>query len=383
MVDRYQEQQARDYSYHARAESDDDGLRVEYPRDILLGGTNRAEYSDLLGPFKNGDVCDDSDHDGRYDQRYRDESDEHVADRICDVLYRFDQNARDVGVADDHVLVAVVLHLLVVVIDELEEVFLRLEVLEVERHRVRFVDVGVAELHQVGIVTGLGAARYVCGDESCDLIFVHLHGEGVRDARRVDIELASDSLCSLAECRSYDLRVLHHLYAFAVLVDALLYIAVAGVRSYGLRKGIPEDIFRLKLLLGHVFIDSVVRLFDERIDLRHQHFRNAVLGYQLVRQTAVFKSREEVIFRYGDPRRKALSHVSCSLLLGGCRGESIKQKLRSEKVRWKCFRTRVRFPPLPPLNEKEALCLFFRSIDEEKAAGAIPARLECKSGILI
>ena len=37
-----------------------------------------------------------------------------------------------------------------------------------------------------------------------------------------------------------------------------------------------------------------------------------------------------------------------SLLLGVERGEILKHKLRSEKVSWKCFRTRVRLPSSPP-----------------------------------
>ena len=43
-------------------------------------------------------------------------------------------------------------------INELKEVLLGFKVLEVERHRERFIDVGVTELHQIGVVAGLGSS---------------------------------------------------------------------------------------------------------------------------------------------------------------------------------------------------------------------------------
>ena len=129
MVDRYQQQQAHSYAYQAGAESDDDGLGVEYARDVLLGRSDSTKYSDLLGTLQHGDVCDDSDHDRGYDQGYRHEGYEHVADRVGDLLDGVDEHSGDIRITDDLVFFAGLLHVIVVVVDELQEGFLRIEIL--------------------------------------------------------------------------------------------------------------------------------------------------------------------------------------------------------------------------------------------------------------
>ena len=104
-VDRYQQEQAHAYADDTGTGTNDDRLCVKYARDVLLRSAYGAKYTDLLGTFEHGDVGDNSYHDGRYDQRYSDEGDEHIADRIRNGFERFDHHSRDICIADDQIFI--------------------------------------------------------------------------------------------------------------------------------------------------------------------------------------------------------------------------------------------------------------------------------------
>ena len=61
------------------------------------------------------------------------------------------------------------------------------------------------------------------------------------------MELASYRLCGLAERRSYDLGVLHHLHALTVLIDAFLQFISTEERINGRIQGVLQYLLRVDL----------------------------------------------------------------------------------------------------------------------------------------
>lgn len=79
------EQQCGDaHAEQAGTKPDDKGLCVKDLRHVAFGGADGAQDTDLLGPFQNGNIRDDSDHDGRDDERYGDKSNQHIGDDVDD-----------------------------------------------------------------------------------------------------------------------------------------------------------------------------------------------------------------------------------------------------------------------------------------------------------
>ena len=83
-IDRYAKEVRDAHTEQTGRKSDDNSLRIEEARHVLLRCTDRAEDTDLLRSLLNGDEGDNTDHDRGYDEGHRNECDENVRDRIDD-----------------------------------------------------------------------------------------------------------------------------------------------------------------------------------------------------------------------------------------------------------------------------------------------------------
>ena len=80
-----QQNQAQAHAHAAGAQTDDEGLGVEYLRDVALGCADGTQDADLLAALQHADIGDDADHDGGHHQRDGHKGHQHVADHVDDL----------------------------------------------------------------------------------------------------------------------------------------------------------------------------------------------------------------------------------------------------------------------------------------------------------
>ena len=123
-----QNQQRQPDADKAGGQSDDEGLGIEYLRNVSFGGTHCAEDADFLLPLQNTDIGDYTDHNGGNDEGNGDEGNQHIADDIDDIRYRGHERADGIGIGDGLVVLAFGFHAVIVGLQDLRHVFFALEI---------------------------------------------------------------------------------------------------------------------------------------------------------------------------------------------------------------------------------------------------------------
>ena len=84
----------------AREKADNEGFSIEDAGDVVLAGSKCAKDADLLGSFVDGNVGDNTNHDGTDDEGDGDESNKNICDGVDDGLNAVGEDAGGVGVFD-------------------------------------------------------------------------------------------------------------------------------------------------------------------------------------------------------------------------------------------------------------------------------------------
>lgn len=83
-IDRNVKQYRDDDADHSGTESDDQGLGIEYTRNVAFRCADTAQDADLFCPFEYRDIGDDTDHNRGYDKGDADKRNQDIGDRIDD-----------------------------------------------------------------------------------------------------------------------------------------------------------------------------------------------------------------------------------------------------------------------------------------------------------
>ena len=181
IIDGEEQEPGDDHADHPGQHSDDKGLRIEDGGDVSLGGADRAQDTDLLGPLQNGDVGDDPDHDGGHDQGDGDKRDQHVGDSVHDRLHGAHQDSCDVRVLQFLLLLGDV----VVVLQKFGEAVFGLEVVKIERDPGGVVLALIAQLQEIALI-GVVFARDHCLHDPAQLVLIFVELEGIRKLVLID-----------------------------------------------------------------------------------------------------------------------------------------------------------------------------------------------------
>ena len=199
-------QQHRDHNAEdAGEQAFDEGLGVEDLRDIVLGRTDRAENTDLFGPFQDRDVGDDRDHDARDDQGDGDERDQDIADGVDDL--RDGRGDRRDEVSVSH-LFGVIFDLRVVIVDELDDGLLPFKVGGIDGDHGGFVFRGISELLENGVI-GVDTGAGELGHQSLEVLLAHHAPDGFGDHVLVLHDVILQHLLDLRLVHGAEI-VLHH-----------------------------------------------------------------------------------------------------------------------------------------------------------------------------
>lgn len=129
----------------------DECFGIEDFGDVVLAGTECSENADFFSSFQNGDVGDNTDHDGGYDQGDGDKGNQDKGYGVDDVGDGFHHGCDKVCVDDDFVILAAVFHLLVVVIQDILDRGLGIKVIGIDINFGWFVEICISQCCKVGL----------------------------------------------------------------------------------------------------------------------------------------------------------------------------------------------------------------------------------------
>ena len=187
LISRDQKEQGDSDSHRSGAETDDKGLCVEYLRYIPLGSSDGTEDSDLLLPFQDAYVGDDSDHDGRNHQRNRHKGYQDITDHIDNVRHRRHQSSHHIGVGDRLLLLPFCLHPGIVIVQNRKDLFLTLKISRIDGDSAGAVQVCIAQHPEIIVVCRILAGHH--GSEKlCQFILIHRHLDGIHKSILVNAD---------------------------------------------------------------------------------------------------------------------------------------------------------------------------------------------------
>ena len=182
-----QQNQAQAHAHTAGAQTDDEGLGVEYLRDVALGRADGTQDADLLAALQHADIGDDADHDGGHHQRDGHKGHQHVADHVDDLGHRGHQGAHHIGVAHHLVILAICLGGGIVGVQCIHDQGLAVKVLRVDGNGAGVIEVGVAQALQVAVVGG-GGGQHGGLHQFSQLFLRHVHVDGILEGADVDLQ---------------------------------------------------------------------------------------------------------------------------------------------------------------------------------------------------
>ena len=169
--------------------------------DILLAGANRAQNANLFDALQHADVRNHANHNAGNNQRNGHERNQHHGNHINNVRDAGHEQANQVGVCDNFVLVHS-LHLGIVLVKNANDLLFALKTNGVNAYFVRFVQVGVSEILQVVFVRALFGGAHGHHDVG-QVVRAHVHLECVGKGAGVNGEGAGHIRRELSHRRAH------------------------------------------------------------------------------------------------------------------------------------------------------------------------------------
>ena len=163
------------------------GFGVENIADVALAGAQGPQDADLFAPLEHGNICHNTDHDRRDDQRDRDESHQDTRNAVH---YNGDgthQGADEIGVGDNFVVLAAGRHTVVIAVQNTENLILGREIFGINADAGRRRRIGITQLAEVGIKR-IGLVVHHRHQQRGELAGIHVERKNLAEPGRVDAQ---------------------------------------------------------------------------------------------------------------------------------------------------------------------------------------------------
>ena len=144
-IARYEQQQGDYDSKQTCQQTNDECLRIEYLRNIFLGGTDCTQNTDFLLSFQYTDIGDNTNHDGRYHKWDGDKGDQYIADNIDNIRHRGHQCTHIIGIGN-HLVLIHLLHICIIAIQYIDHLLLAFKILRIDADAARLIQIGISQI---------------------------------------------------------------------------------------------------------------------------------------------------------------------------------------------------------------------------------------------